>query len=119
MLCGKVWQGGVFNQSKKLHKIESIVLSDLHAGRSGEHSRDEQEWCAEVGHQFCSKWGTRRLQDRVNLLDAVLPYDSVGIEVFPERLLGLLTKSNAKRSWTIMVCQLGLLSFSHMRSQRL
>jgi len=57
ILCEKVRKGGVFNKSKKLHKIESIVLSDLHAGRSGEHSHDEQEWCAELGNQFRNKWG--------------------------------------------------------------
>ena len=74
-------KGGVIQRSKKLHPLQAVVLSDVHADRSGHVSQDRTEWAAEISHQFSKKWGSRHLQRRVNILDATLPFEAVECDI--------------------------------------
>ena len=72
--------------------MEAIVLSDLHGARSGQVSQDRSEWSAEISHQFSKKWGSRHLQRRVNLLDAILPFENVACSIDTVDLAAAFTR---------------------------
>jgi len=86
-LCEKVCKGRVLERSKKLFELEAMVLSDVHPGRVGAISSSCEDWSLEVESQFSKKWGVSRLQDRVNILDAVLMNDGSGISITPASLM--------------------------------
>ena len=85
-LAETVQSGKALQRSKKLFDITGIVLSDVHPRRTGETSCDVIEWCAESGAHFSKKCGIACMQDRVNILNAVLSTDGLGIPIEPAEM---------------------------------
>ena len=91
-----VQKGRVFQKSKKLHRIEAFVLSSAAHPNKVEHvSYEEDEWRLEVADHFSRKWGVQRLQERMNILDAMRENDGNRIHIDPSELHAAFT--NIKR----------------------
>ena len=59
----RISKGGVFTKTKKLHRVESLVLSD------GVASTCVDDWELPVRSFFVCQWGCNRLQDRLNIVE--------------------------------------------------
>lgn len=86
-IVNRVCQGKVFRKSKKPHHITGMVLSDRYSDGNGQLFHDDGEWADEICALFSNKWGSKHLQDRINILDAVLQQDGAGIKVSANQLL--------------------------------
>ena len=72
-------QGKVLSGSRKLHKIESMLIK-------GHASVDCEDWAKEVKRHYETKWGCSRLQDRLNVLDYIRRTDGCLVDIEAEEL---------------------------------
>ncbi|CAK0910579.1 unnamed protein product [Prorocentrum cordatum] len=94
-LAESVGRGKVFQKAKKLHRLKEVVLP-APAGQQRARTSDPATWGESLGSHFSVKWGAKKFQHRVNLLDAILPFEGSAAPISEEQLRKALSKIRRK-----------------------
>ena len=63
ILSENVKRARVLQRSKKLHKLEKLVLSEASGELTGQQSTDKSQWAIEICSQFANKWGSHDTEE--------------------------------------------------------
>ena len=114
MLSKSIEKGNVVSRSKKLHSIESVILSDVHPGKQNSVSYCHTEMVKLVTVNFSRKWGALFLQQQINIQEALLSSEGSSFCLTPSALVSAFDAINGYPDWTITVFRLQQLNLYHV-----
>ena len=86
----------MIQRAKKLHTLTKMVLSSASGPLAGSHTADQSQWEGEIKEQFSTAWGCGDADNRLRILDGLLPFEGQGIPVCIEDIQEAITRVKRK-----------------------